>query len=36
MTKPTIPVSAYRRITKRGKIERVRDHYRHVPHHVRR
>ena len=36
MAKREVPVTAYRRITKRGAIQRVRDHYRHVPHHIRR
>lgn len=30
------PVNAYRRITKRGAIQRVRDHYRKVSPHQRR
>jgi hypothetical protein len=33
MSKPTTPVNAYRRITKRGAIERVRTHYRKVQPH---
>lgn len=28
-----VPVIAYRRITKRGQIQRVRDHYRQVTPH---
>lgn len=36
MAKREVPVSAYRRITKRGAIQRVRDHYRHVIPHQRR
>ncbi len=31
-----VPVDAYRRITKRGQIQRVRDHYRKVSPHQRR
>lgn len=36
MVTKTVPVNAYRRITKRGAIQRVRDHYRHVIPHQRR
>lgn len=35
MAKREIPVAAYRRITKRGAIQRVRHHFRSTPHHMR-
>ena len=36
MAMKQVPVTAYRRITKRGQIQRVRDHYRPVAPHQRR